>query len=80
MNGLLDGAVVALILAASATYAAAALAPAAWRRRGLAWLAALLLSRPKVPGFSAAGLRLQAASRKAAGGCDACAGQRVHRR
>lgn len=80
MNGLVDGAVVALILAASGAYAAGALAPTAWRRRLLAWGASLLLRRPELPGFSAAGRRLQAASRKAAGGCEACAGNRARRR
>ncbi len=76
MQGLIDGATVALVVAGSAGYALLTLGPRPWRRRGLESAATLMARAPGPLRLAAVGRRLAAAARRGAGacgGCDSCA-------
>jgi hypothetical protein len=72
MSGVADGALVGIVIAASAGYAVYSLGPRALRRRLLTVAAAALQRLPAALGLRGLGLRLGAGTSAATGSCGGC--------
>ena len=72
MNRGLDGALIAVLIGASAVYAATTLGPKTWRRALLRALAALMARAPKALRSERLERRIAAAASRASAACGGC--------